>query len=175
MVNNLHSKVPWIQECRGDFFRQGKPSGWANYPTSWQYNYLGDETRLTFLGTTAGAKLFSVHYYNAVIPGHKYLSIYRCKVDVTSNVWIYPTSNLGNLSAVEMTTEYKEYGIFTTATTGMFQITCRFYSYSTQPRNIFIKYVMFFDLTAMYGEGNEPSTLEAFRAQYPFQYYPTNY
>ena len=38
-----------------------------------------------------------------------------------------------------------------------------------------IKNVMVFDLTEMYGEGNEPATVAEFRAVFPLKYYATNY
>lgn len=40
--------------------------------------------------------------------------------------------------------------------------------------NIYLKNVMIFNLTQIYGNGNEPTTLEQFRELFPSEYYPYN-
>ena len=47
--------------------------------------------------------------------------------------------------------------------------------YDTQKRcTISVKNLMIFDLTAMFGSGNEPSTVEEFEKIFPAEYYPYN-
>lgn len=131
----------------------------VDYGVTWTNN--GDGT-ITANGTATNIATYTLLVPNPrVIPGHKYLfisSITPQQADVATII-----TNIGGESGNGF--------IFTTDLT---HINIYFYVRT----NVTVSNVVFkpqlFDLTAMYGEGNEPTTVAQFKADYPNELYDYN-
>jgi hypothetical protein len=109
------------------------------------------------------------------IAGHKYLCFATLKSSTTHFRLRVYYNNLGsNLSSNLSHADTKEtvYITFTETTSGtnnVFRITTTFNAGNGE--SVDVANCMCFDLTAMFGAGNEPTTVEAFKALFPLPYY----
>jgi len=113
-------------------------------------------------GTTMASGVISAFPPFPVISGHKY-AIWGSGTAFGKGCSVY--SNIGGNSAFQS-------AIKTALTTGNFVVTPRSNASVTYSSDT--AYVCCCDLTVMFGEGNEPTTIEEFRAFFPNDYYPYN-
>lgn len=111
--------------------------------------------------------------YQNVVPGHKYFETVTIKSDGEHSVGFQNFNFPGTLktkSAEWTVLEDIQLHPLTGGTSGTIQL------YSTANTDYQIKAgtFMFFDLTAMFGAGNEPSTVAEFRALFPKSVYAYN-
>lgn len=112
----------------------------------------------------------------AIIANHKYLTIVDVKAAQGAKLLLYVDGGVGNLSIPDVADNsyhryfclYNENSSFIPSTS--FGI--RDHSEIHNP--ISFKNLMRFDLTKMFGAGNEPATVEEFRAMFPLDYYEYN-
>lgn len=129
----------------------------VNYGVTWTNN--GDGT-ITANGTATNIATYTLLVPNPrVIPGHKYLFI--------SSI----TPQQANVATV-ITNIGSESGNGFIFTTDLTHINIYFYVLT----NVTVSNVVFkpqlFDLTEMFGAGNEPKTVAEFKAKFPNDYYP---
>lgn len=108
-----------------------------------------------------------------VISGNIYLFVYDVyKSPTSTNCFILPTDNNGNLGNYAIpTTEGQKTPIFFNVSDSQLNITKRLYAYGDNVE-IYIKSCLCFNLTQIYGSGNEPTTYEDFIQDFPSDYYP---
>lgn len=143
--------------------------------TSLSYsNDIATVTVLNFttLGYQIGAKL---SYYIPRFIGHKYLFVVQIKSDVnmTFGVEINTTATLFN---EQTTSDFREYSCIETSDkdgTTTCLISPRGY-FEEGKNTYYFKKPQCFDLTQMFGAGNEPTTVEEFKALFPNDYYDYN-
>lgn len=134
-----------------------------------------DNNEATFLGDSSSNNQKGLYSTIAetVIVGHKYLLMFQAKAStnitvIASNNW---STNQGIWYGCNLTTTYQQFSTFwnnSAQTTLTF--TLRWLS-DNQGNSYTVKNLQIFDLTTMYGEGNEPSTFEAFKTDYPNDFY----
>lgn len=130
-------------------------------------NYFINNNDGTITVKSGANDYFSINgkVFERFVSGHKYLALLRgftstpklyLRVDDASGQpWI--STNKGSL--------------FTASDTYEKPIYIRAYQYSGEDVNVIPQ---IFDLTQMFGAGNEPSTVEEFEAMFPADYYPYN-
>lgn len=131
----------------------------VNYGVTWTNNSDGT---ITANGTATNIATYTLLIPNPrVIPGHKYLFISSITPQ-QSNVGTI-ISNIGGESGSGF--------IFTTDLT---RINIYFYTRTGVTVSNVVFKPQLYDLTAMYGEGNEPTTVAQFRADFPNELYDYN-
>lgn len=134
-------------------------------------HYLEDGTGVTLTGTTSTAHaIFEFGVYKKPIIGHKYLWFYQHSnaSDVINSAYIelkYVDKDgkgrwFSGTEQVYTLSEYAEKFEFHPIVKN--NTTCNGFTFKPQ----------FFDLTEMFGAGNEPKTVAEFKAKFPNDYYP---
>ena len=139
-------------------------------------SYSNDIATVTVLDITKkqysiGAKLS--HYAQTII-GHKYLFIAQIKSDVnmTFGVEINSSQTLFN---EQTTSDFREYSCIETSNRSKTACLISPQGYFEEGKNTYsFKKPQCFDLTQMFGAGNEPATVEEFKALFPNNYYDYN-
>jgi len=150
-VKSIHGHtLVWNQLCKVN----------ARTVTSKGVTYTADASgKISLVGTATGSETFQLNTNEAQKPvitaGHKY-AILGGSVDV--GVFV----NVLNVAAP---------AVFTATVSGARIIICSVQSTFSQS-TAYEFYPQLFDLTAMFGAGNEPSTVAEFEALYPEPYYP---
>lgn len=135
--------------------------------------YLADGTGVTLTGTATAITVFDYFTFWKPVSGHKYL-------------WLYGRENRGESKAyfeIKWTDkngvghwfngEERIYTLSPTAAEGYAtRIDFHLIVPPGQTCNGFTWHPQCFDLTEMYGAGNEPTTVEEFRQKYPNDLYP---
>lgn len=101
-----------------------------------------------------------------IVEGHKYLLLGDpenvSKIHVGINIWYADGSRQSNYAGI----------ITTIKTTKLNTVRVEFSFYEGATADNAISKPQIFDLTEMYGAGNEPTTVEQFRADFPNELYP---
>ena len=165
--------VVWEQMCPAM-----SDSSWALITPQVVAKSVTDEVMtLTFTdasGTNAGVRS---NKGPAIIGGHKYYLAYDARNNTTgaqTMVNINGSAALAVLGAVESTSgsEWARIsGIVTVNADNQYSYVC-LYMYAVTSGSIEFRNVICADLTAMFGAGNEPSTVAEFERMYPEAYYP---
>ena len=165
-----------------DYTVKGKSIVWnqlldkSKYPATTTTNGVtftnnGDGT-ITVNGTATANVIFAPIGQNnpiSIVSGHKFLFI-SCPPGGSQNTYF---SDLKNVPEDESFFDVGGGVIMATAstTTGL---RCNIRVISGYTANNLIFKPQLFDLTQMFGAGNEPATVEEFRAMFPDDYYPYN-
>ena len=124
---------------------------------------------------------YNVRSDSILVVGHKYAAMFDCKLLDNSNFdfarvrWPFYSGSLSNLSTTNFT-RYCFIGVCNSVGSDRafgFQIR-KVDKTSTSAPVIQFTNLMLFDVTDMFGSGNEP-TAEQFQALYPLLYYYANY
>ena len=111
--------------------------------------------------------------HQQVVPGHKYFETVTIKSDGEHSVgfqnYLFPGASKTTSSDWTVLEDIQTHPL-NGGTTGYIQL----YSVSNTDYQIKAGTFMFFDLTAMFGAGNEPSTVAEFRALFPKSVYAYN-
>ena len=171
-VQRLKGKsVVWNQLVQNGDFSDGTTS-WSGSLTNRTVND-GVMTAVSNNTNTDG-------YINQVIktiPGHKYLlsvyaqspdsSVLRCRIFTNGSY----TEFIANTTLTTSWVRYTGIGVAQSSGTGA---TNGMYLAVTKEKTALFKNICLFDLTQMFGAGNEPSTVAEFEAMYPLPYYDYN-
>ena len=154
------------------------------YPTKINTNgcdYTIDNRKITLIVTDVNSTIraFGGDYWQNLDTnkeGHKYLS----KIEVSSNNdVIFQFGNLGATASLsqkifQASNNKKKYTIFDEGSHNYSNYFC-IYLFNVQVGDSITIYEnQLFDLTQMFGEGNEPTTVEEFEAMFPNDYYEYN-
>lgn len=184
MIENLHSKVPWVQLIKsGNFANNENKFDSTSYYNKDFIQVVNGQLRVDFVSWPYP---FLRNYQRVeTIIGHKYLLM-------ASGYTIIPESGELPLSTVYMDHDYglnyptinlnfrdnstnQFFGRIMTAAYEYYYIGINVQIYPSAIGGYAIyDNIQLFDLTEMYGEGNEPDTVENFRSAFPLKYYPTN-
>lgn len=165
-----------------DYTVKGKTIVWnqlldkSKYPATTTSNGVtftnnGDGT-ITVNGTaTANAIFAPISLANpiSIVSGHKFLFISCPPVGSYSTYY-------SDLKIVPEDNTFYDFGtgVFSTTTSTTTGLRCNIRVMSGYTANNLVFKPQFFDLTEMFGAGNEPTTPEEFRAMFPDDYYPYN-
>lgn len=165
-----------------DYTVKGKTIVWnqmldkSKYPVTTTTNGVtftnnGDGS-ITVNGTATGLSVFLLfNYTDSLISGHKYL-IFGSPNDASNNAYIqcYDDTNLEWLKD----TGGGGIAIFPKQVVDLTKPRIRIRIAGGYTANNLVFKPQLFDLTQMFGAGNEPATPEEFRAMFPDDYYPYN-
>lgn len=152
---------------------KGNTSVWGQLAFSNNYSSGGLQFKYNNNGTVElnGTTTSAVHIGKvANINGHKYLSV--CEVLSMGNMEKFSFGNLNNYYERSSFTSVGAKYLFANgpaSTNNYIGITD--FSIGTAISNVILRYQRF-DLTDIFGAGNEPTTYEEFRQYYPDDYYP---
>lgn len=131
---------------------------------------------------TPTRKYGGIYYrYVSIIEGHKYLMTLDYIFPSVMNpaeFAVYTDSNMyftDNFIFITGTTDWQHAGAIVTVLSGKASDSARIFFQDNRASDWdtwSIKNVMLFDLTAMFGAGNEPATVAEFEALFPEPYYP---
>lgn len=173
-IGNGTAKVKKLKGCSGVWNQlcQNKYSGGMI-----QTHLGGSEYHYTNSNIQDSQRFFASKQYGESpywIEGHKYYVTWKIKKgseDTTNHQW-YALWN-DQYYNVAPTTNYVQYSYIAFGCEGTpLQIWCQFNM--SNVLDIYIKDYMCIDLTLLYGAGNEPTTVEQFKADYPLDYYDYN-
>ena len=129
-----------------------------------------DETKISLSGTSTQGftRRFNDNLAISIVTGHKYLlmsdhaDVANIRLGLYQNNWDWASSSYvplsGGIITATMTSDTARFAVqFTTANTTV---------------NNLVLIPQIFDLTAMFGAGNEPSTVEEFTSLFPLNFYP---
>ena len=130
-------------------------------------NYFINNNDGTITVKSGANDYFSINgkVFARFVSGHKYLALLR---GVTSTPELY--LRVDDVSGQMWIATYKG-SLFTANDTYEKPIYIRAYQYSGEDVNVIPQ---IFDLTQMFGAGNEPTTVEEFEKMFPADYYPYN-
>lgn len=136
------------------------------------YTNNGEEYIMT-CSTTANN---GVYFENANFSnGHKYLFAIDVKTTAEYIVAFKPSgANIKGISESVVGDSYETLSNISTATGDLKNVRVYIYCISWDGNTTTFKNPCIFDLTQMFGAGNEPSTVEEFRAMFPADHYPYN-
>ena len=127
--------------------------------------------------TTAIAVTFRNAYIYKKIAGHKYCTLLSAKGSEPGLKFSIKMDSADSLENYDCTTSFARYGkIFTQNADRESEQYPRYYNASSNPvdSSIYFTNIMTFDLTQMFGDGNEPSTVAEVEALFPLDYYEYN-
>lgn len=162
---------------------QGKTLVWnqlcsnGNFASNWTYsNASGSVSNnvLTFTATATNGYTRANVKSGTVTNGHKYLGTIDVKCTSSASLIIYFDPSANNVSRIGKTfgTDWETASIIWTSNTTGDNWYPRVYDNRASGWDaIQLRNAMIFDLTQMYGEGNEPTTPEEFRSYYPLPWY----
>lgn len=136
------------------------------------YTINGEEYIMT-CSTTSNS---GVYFENANFAnGHKYLFSIDVKTTAEYIVSFKPSGgNVAGITEHVVGDSYKKLSNITAATGDLKNVRVYIYCISWDGNTTTFKNPCIFDLTKMFGAGNEPATVEEFRAMFPADYYPYN-
>lgn len=111
---------------------------------------------------------------DTILAGHKYLSVVYVKTETPGvPLTIYTDAGLGTVNMTTQSAEWtKVHKFFTYGTTIVPNEAFTLYDNRRSGwDNVYFKNPMRFDLTEIFGEGNEPTTIEEFERYFPDEYY----
>lgn len=115
------------------------------------------------------------HGVSNVVNGHKMLISFDSKSSESCSVNVYTENEYGfRTKTISLATEYQTYDYIITNNNTMGWFLLRFYlnNFDVTDRTYSLKNVLVIDLTVMYGQGHEPSSVAEFRAKFPKSFYP---
>ena len=143
--------------------------------TGWSANrgsLSASNSILTYTVTNAGASCSMYRSDMSIVSGHKYLFSYFVTCSKATTVMAAIGSNTAETQRITAST--KTHYTKVVASTAASQYAYCYFNRDTDLSNndtVLVENVNLFDLTAIYGSGNEP-TISEFEAQYPAEYYP---
>lgn len=105
------------------------------------------------------------------VAGHKYLVSTEVRSDDIESCYVY--WDAGSLGAKPVTSNWSKYAILFVGVNNGVNLSIRS-SDSEVGDKWQLRNTQIFDLTLMFGAGNEPSTVDEFRSLFPADYYPYN-
>lgn len=174
--------VVWNQLCSNGNFAD--TTGWGfEYNTQ---NLSISDNIATVTVTTVPTSQYSAFVYHStsitnLIVGHKYLALADVLPTASggdTGIGITNT-NIVSYGNIDIGSGWYRYTRFVTATSGVHAIQIRLGTSSTYSNvqigeTMKVKNVKVFDLTLMFGAGNEPTTVAEFESMFPASYYPYN-
>ena len=161
------NSLVWRQRVVNPTFTNGTTDSW--FLSNMQSDGVVDGYLKLVIGNSSGTSEISQN--TGVIAGHKYLYVYDVYcVHGTGEEFIYPRDNNGNvLNKVIPTTKGTLTTFIYTATSGQSWISERFFVWGTG-YEIYVKSIVRIELTRLFGEGNEPTSVDDPRAQWAIAY-----
>lgn len=127
----------------------------------------------TAIITTNSTELLTFQQETSTTLGHKYLITFEIKTNtIPSNIRELRVRYPFVSDYYEINTEYRKISIIATSTSSSY-IGIQFRLSSATQTSIYIKNFMLFDLTQIYGQGNEPTETTQFFNDFPSEYYNT--
>lgn len=168
--------IVWNQLVRNGNFADGT-TGWAANNSSTSLSVANNELTITQTGDSH----LSVYQIVNHALDHKYLGLIKAKASSSLKMtWRMYTSGgiLADFATSKtISTSYETYSNIITVSSGGSGTYNRIYISlidGSQNDVLYIKDVRIFDLTLMFGAGNEPSTVAEFEALFPLNYYAYN-
>lgn len=123
--------------------------------------------------TTDSTELLTFQQETSTTLGHKYLITFEIETDIIpSNIREFRVRYPFVSDYYSINDEYRKISIIATSTSSNY-IGIQFRLNNATETSIYIKNFMLFDLTKIYGIGNEPTNVETFFSDFPSTYYPT--
>lgn len=136
------------------------------------YNFLADGTGVTLTGTATYTSVVTYFTFWKPVSGHKYLWLYGRENGGESTAYFEIKWTDKNGAGHWFSGEEQIYPLSPTATEGYAtRIDFHLIVPAGQTCNGFTWHPQCFDLTEMYGQGNEPKTVEEFKTKFPNDYY----
>lgn len=163
--------IKWNQLVQNGNF--ASTDGWT--VTNGTITVSDNVAEITFTDTTAVSNLRSTDF--GYIKDHKYL--YRCQIKLKNTFAqtgaTFGFSGINNAYVDGTTTDWQQLAYIDTASATTPHWGANIYKWAqTNLTGYYIKNIVVFDLTAIYGAGNEPSTVVAFVRDFPLPYYAHN-
>lgn len=168
-----------MSKCENIIWNQLYYDGYFNSMSGYvDYSYDNVTDTITFTNKELNTwSIFCRRASNTSVVGHKYLikCYVKSSIDQTTEKFYVTKVNSGSTTSIQSKTLAKDvwtkFAVIHTNQTGLG------YGFETKPLNNIgtynVRNYQIFDLTQMFGEGNEP-TLEEFEMMFPLNYYPYN-
>ena len=171
--NDISGPVAEIQSIKGNTIGWNqllKPRQSWNYPTTEgvTISYNGNGSFLLTGATASKQAWLGLNYGNSLslTKGHKYLISFDDMSDLLCIRLHFSATEFRDLSQTTIQEAPENYTTYNMVYVGVIK-------YNTVLDNVILT-PQIFDLTLMFGAGNEPTTVEEFRAMFPNSYYEHN-
>lgn len=175
LINNGH-RVDY-DLVRNQLVQNGNFASTSNWSAGDGITYSVSSNTATLAKTASSYDAGFIGQDLTIIQGHKYYLGFSAKCNNTGNRFRVLTYNGGATQTILAWTNYSAWTnvslIRTSAATNTeFRLYADNAGSTSQSISVYVKNVVLIDLTLMFGEGNEPQTVEDFEELFPNEYYP---